>query len=69
MPSIKRRSSSRLTEVHGPVTVCAWHAQWDEQPLDERAKIKSRQGVRYSPLSCFMAFGASLPLPQRLHAQ
>lgn len=43
-----------LTEVYGPVTVCAWHAQWDEQPLDERAKIKSRQGVRYPTLEGLM---------------
>ena len=43
-----------LTEVYGPVTVCAWHAHWDEQPLDERAKIKSRQGVRYPTLEGLM---------------
>jgi fatty-acyl-CoA synthase len=43
-----------LTEVYGPVTVCAWHAQWDEQPLNERARIKSRQGVRYPTLEGLM---------------
>jgi fatty-acyl-CoA synthase len=43
-----------LTEVYGPVTVCAWHAHWDEQPLSERAKIKSRQGVRYPTLEGLM---------------
>ncbi|MDD0999191.1 acyl-CoA synthetase [Pseudomonas sp. TNT2022 ID1044] len=43
-----------LTEVYGPVTVCAWHAQWDEQPLDARAKIKARQGVRYPTLEGLM---------------
>ncbi|MND76757.1 Long-chain-fatty-acid--CoA ligase FadD13 [compost metagenome] len=43
-----------LTEVYGPVTVCAWHAQWDEQPLSERARIKSRQGVRYPTLEVLM---------------
>ncbi|WP_095194315.1 acyl-CoA synthetase [Pseudomonas sp. Irchel 3A7] len=43
-----------LTEVYGPVTVCAWHAQWDEQPLNERAKIKARQGVRYPTLEGLM---------------
>ncbi|ARJ65434.1 acyl-CoA synthetase [Magnetospirillum sp. ME-1] len=36
-----------LTEVYGPATVCAWKEEWDELPLDERAKMKSRQGVRY----------------------
>ncbi|MDO8606315.1 MAG: acyl-CoA synthetase [Phaeospirillum sp.] len=36
-----------LTEVYGPATVCAWHEEWDLLPLDERARMKSRQGVRY----------------------
>jgi len=35
-----------LTEVYGPVTVCAWRESWDELPLEERARIKARQGVR-----------------------
>ncbi|EJL03685.1 AMP-binding domain protein [Pseudomonas fluorescens Q2-87] len=43
-----------LTEVYGPVTVCAWHAQWDERSVDERARIKSRQGVRYPTLEGLM---------------
>ncbi|NER64158.1 AMP-binding protein, partial [Pseudomonas sp. MAFF212427] len=43
-----------LTEVYGPVTVCAWHAAWDAQPLHERARIKSRQGVRYPTLEGLM---------------
>ncbi|WP_448107629.1 acyl-CoA synthetase [Pseudomonas azerbaijanoccidentalis] len=43
-----------LTEVYGPVTVCAWHDEWDEQPLNERARIKSRQGVRYPTLEGLM---------------
>ena len=40
-----------LTEVYGPVTVCAWKAEWDELPLQERAKLKARQGVRYHTLA------------------
>lgn len=36
-----------LTEVYGPATVCAWHEEWDLLPLDDRARMKSRQGVRY----------------------
>jgi fatty-acyl-CoA synthase len=36
-----------LTEVYGPATVCAWHEEWDELPSGERARLKSRQGVRY----------------------
>jgi len=39
-----------LTEVYGPVTVCAWHAAWNELPLEERARLKARQGVRYHML-------------------
>ena len=35
-----------LTEVYGPATVCAWHPEWDALEPLERAKIKSRQGVR-----------------------
>ncbi|TAN51431.1 MAG: acyl-CoA synthetase [Rhodospirillales bacterium] len=36
-----------LTEVYGPATVCAWHPDWDARPPGERARLKSRQGVRY----------------------
>ncbi|GAB3391150.1 acyl-CoA synthetase [Azotobacter armeniacus] len=43
-----------LTEVYGPVTVCAWHEEWDELPLDDRARIKARQGVRYPTLEGVM---------------
>jgi fatty-acyl-CoA synthase len=43
-----------LTEVYGPVTVCAWHGEWDTLSLDERARLKSRQGVRYPTLEGVM---------------
>jgi len=36
-----------LTETYGPATVCAWHEEWDSLPIDEQARIKARQGVRY----------------------
>ncbi|MBB3189925.1 acyl-CoA synthetase [Halomonas cerina] len=39
-----------LTEVYGPVTVCAWHEAWDELSVEARAKLKARQGVRYHML-------------------
>ncbi|MBO1530500.1 AMP-binding protein [Psychrobacter sp. F1192] len=35
-----------LTEVYGPVTVCAEQPEWDELDVAERAQKKSRQGVR-----------------------
>jgi fatty-acyl-CoA synthase len=39
-----------LTETYGPATVCAWHREWDEKPLADRAALKSRQGVPYHVL-------------------
>ncbi|MEQ1754869.1 MAG: acyl-CoA synthetase [Micropepsaceae bacterium] len=39
-----------LTETYGPAVVNAWHSEWDEQPMEERARIKARQGVRYPVL-------------------
>ena len=39
-----------LTETYGPAVVCAWHEEWDALPPDERAAVKSRQGVRYPML-------------------
>ena len=40
-----------LTEVYGPVTVCAWKSEWDQLPLHDRARKKARQGVRYHTLA------------------
>jgi fatty-acyl-CoA synthase len=37
-----------LTEVYGPATVCAWKEEWDSLPSEERARLKARQGVRYT---------------------
>jgi len=36
-----------LTEVYGPATVCAKHAEWDALDIGERARLNARQGVRY----------------------
>ncbi len=35
-----------LTETYGPTVSCAWHEAWDPLPLPERARLKSRVGVR-----------------------
>jgi len=43
-----------LTEVYGPVTVCAWHEEWNGKPSAERAAIAARQGVRYPVLEGLM---------------
>ncbi|MDX1527454.1 MAG: acyl-CoA synthetase [Gammaproteobacteria bacterium] len=39
-----------LTETYGPGVVCAWKREWDQLPVDERAAMKSRQGVTYQAL-------------------
>lgn len=55
-----------LTETYGPVTVCAWHSDWDQHPADERARLKARQGVRYATLEGLMVADAEtgLAVPQ-----
>ncbi|XP_020209066.1 probable acyl-activating enzyme 5, peroxisomal [Cajanus cajan] len=35
-----------LTETGGLVVTCAWKETWDRLPASERARLKSRQGVR-----------------------
>ena len=39
-----------LTETYGPAVVNEWHGEWDQLDADERARKKSRQGVRYPAL-------------------
>ncbi|KAI3813664.1 hypothetical protein L1987_18393 [Smallanthus sonchifolius] len=36
-----------LTETYGPGTLCLWKPEWDSLPVDERLKLKTRQGVRH----------------------
>lgn len=36
-----------LTEVYGPAMACAWHEDWNEQPIEKQADLKARQGVPY----------------------
>ena len=43
-----------LTEVYGPAVVCDWRAEWDDLPQEDRARLKSRQGVRYPVLDGLM---------------
>lgn len=33
-----------LTETYGPVTICAWHREWDTLPPAEQARLNARQG-------------------------
>ena len=43
-----------LTETYGPAVVCAWHDEWDSREISEKARLKARQGVRYSVLDGLM---------------
>ena len=36
-----------LTEVFGPHSVCAWQPAWEKLDEEERARVKSRQGVPF----------------------
>ncbi|PKI40662.1 hypothetical protein CRG98_038917 [Punica granatum] len=36
-----------LSETYGPSTICAWKPEWDSLPLEQQARLKARQGVRY----------------------
>ncbi|HTN97477.1 MAG TPA: AMP-binding protein, partial [Nordella sp.] len=39
-----------LTESFGPALVCAWHEEWTDLPLTERARLAARQGVTFPTL-------------------
>ncbi|HLR16624.1 MAG TPA: acyl-CoA synthetase [Alcanivoracaceae bacterium] len=52
-----------LTESYGPGVVCAWHAEWDELPDEERAVLKSRQGVPYVTMGDLMVADSSTMQP------
>lgn len=45
-----------LTEVYGPVTVCAEQEEWDELDVAARAQKKSRQGVTSHLMTGFEVF-------------
>ncbi len=36
-----------LTETYGPYTVCEWHEEWNDLPLNEQARLLARQGQGY----------------------
>ena len=47
-----------LTETYGPSVVCAWHDEWDDNDVEQKAKLKSRQGVRAPMLEGLMVADA-----------
>ena len=55
-----------LTETYGPATVCAWKDKWDDLPMNERARFKARQGVRYQTLAGMMVADSTTmePVPK-----
>jgi fatty-acyl-CoA synthase len=34
-----------LTETYGPITICEWNPDWDDLDVQERARLKARQGL------------------------
>ncbi len=36
-----------LTETYGPITICEWHPEWDELPLEDQSRLLARQGQSY----------------------
>jgi fatty-acyl-CoA synthase len=52
-----------LTEVYGPVVICAWKDAWDELPANEQAALKSRQGVPYPVLEDLQVFDPQTMTP------
>jgi fatty-acyl-CoA synthase len=55
-----------LTETYGPCVVCAWHDEWNDKPMNERARLKSRQGVKAPMLEGLMVANPDTlePVPQ-----
>ena len=43
-----------LTETYGPAVVCAWHEEWEDNTVEQKARLKSRQGVRAPMLDGLM---------------
>jgi len=39
-----------LTETYGPAVMCEQHEAWNSLPIEERASLNARQGVRYHML-------------------
>lgn len=53
-----------LTETYGPSISCAWHDEWDDRSLAERAALKARIGVRKLNVEAVQVMDATLrPVP------
>ncbi len=58
-----------LTETYGPSVSCAWHREWDEKPLSERARLLARQGVNMFVVHDYMVADTETlkPVPKDGH--
>ena len=54
-----------LTETYGPAVMCAWKDEWNAEPIEKQAYLKSRQGVKYHVLEdlCIMDPETMTPVP------
>ncbi len=52
-----------LTESYGPATICAWQEEWAQLPLEARARLMARQGVRYPTLAGLQVADPETHLP------
>ncbi len=52
-----------LTEVYGPVTVCAWQDAWAGLAAEEQARMKARQGVPYPVFEAVMVADPATLVP------
>ena len=50
-----------LTETYGPSVACEWKAEWDSETPEQRARLKSRQGVRAPLLDGLMVADPGYP--------
>jgi len=49
-----------LTETYGPITICEWNPAWDELGIEERARLKSRQGLHMLTADPVRVVGADM---------
>ena len=51
---IKVTHTYGLTETYGPSVVCAWNDDWNDESDEQKARLKSRQGVKAPMLEGLM---------------
>ncbi|CAK9877757.1 unnamed protein product [Sphagnum jensenii] len=52
-----------LTEAHGGLLVCDWKPEWDDLPVQTRARLKARQGVLHIGLQAVAVLNPSTMEP------